>query len=94
MDDIPGNDGELANGWSLTIATGPEPPPTLTILKGSPVLQLSWSTNFPGYTLEACLVLQPLPDWMEVTNATIVTNGQYQVAAPADESQRFFRLRK
>jgi subtilisin-like proprotein convertase family protein len=94
MDDIPGNDGELANGWSLTISTGPEPPPTLTILKSSPVLQLSWPTNSPGYTLEACLVLPPLPGWTDVTNATIVTNGQYQVVVPADEPRRFFRLRK
>jgi len=94
MDDIPGNDGELANGWSLTIATGPEPPPMLTILKDSPVLQLSWPTNSPGYTLEASFVLQPLPDWTAVTNAAIVTNGQHQVVVPADEPQQFFRLRK
>jgi hypothetical protein len=94
MDDIPGNDGELANGWSLTIATGPEPPPTLAILKSTPVVMLSWSTNFPGFALEASPDLHPLSSWAAVTNATLITNGQYRVVVPADEPRGFFRLRK
>lgn len=93
-DDIPVNDGELANGWSLTIATGPEPRPSLSITKTTPVIRLAWPTNFLGYALEACVALPLSLDWAAVTNAVTVTNEQYQVVLPADEPQRFFRLQK
>jgi subtilisin-like proprotein convertase family protein len=93
VDDIPGNDGELSSGWSLTVATGPEPPPRLAITRISPALQLSWATNFPGYTLEGTLALEPR-EWGSIGNTVIVTNGQFQVLVPLSGSQQFFRLRK
>ena len=92
-DDIPENDGNVADGWSLSISTA-QTSPTLSIVRSGATAMISWPETSPGYTLEARNSLVVAPSWATVTNAVIVTNGQFQASVPLTGTQRFFRLRK
>jgi hypothetical protein len=55
-------------------------------------LQLSWSTNFPGFSVESA----PAPastTWDTVTNTPVTTGSDFTLQVPATEVQRFFRLK-
>lgn len=93
-DDIPENSGELANGWSLTVQTAPVPPPRMSITRTNSDVSLAWPTNAPGFTLERRAALSSEFPWTAVTNAVVVTNGQFRVTLPIDSFQSYFRLRK
>ena len=55
-------------------------------------LQLSWSTNFPAYTLESSLALPG--GWQTVTAAPSIESGEHTLTINASATTEFFRLRK
>lgn len=67
--------------------------PRLTLLPLSPgQLQLSWSTNYPAFTLESAAALST--GWQTVTNSTGISGEQHTLGIAASSPGRFFRLRK
>jgi len=93
VDDIPNNDGNLGDGWSLTLSTAQEST-SLSITRVGATARLSWPETSPGYTLETRASLQIGALWSTATNAVVLTNGQYRATVPLSDTQRFFRLRK
>jgi hypothetical protein len=70
------------------------PAPELTVQKVDPnTLQITWSTEFTGYTLEAVDNLL-LSDWTPVPNEVVTTGGNFAVTIPVAGQQRYFRLKK
>jgi len=67
--------------------------PRLTLLVLSPAqLQLSWSTNYPVYTLESSAVVPS--GWQTVTNTFGLAGEQHTLTLDAPLASQFFRLRK
>jgi hypothetical protein len=70
----------------------PESIPRLTLsAPGNGQLQISWPTNFPGYTLESTTNLAT-PVWSGVTNGVTNPAGFFSVTIDTSLEQRFFRL--
>jgi len=92
-DDIPENEGSLAEGWSLSISTA-QTLPTLSITRIPAATRVSWPETSPGYTLESRVSLGSPPGWAALTNEVVLTNGQYRATVSASDPRRFFRLRK
>jgi hypothetical protein len=55
---------------------------------------LSWPSSYASYVVESTTVLGPEANWVPVTNATEVSNGQNVVTLPQSHKLQFFRLRK
>lgn len=67
--------------------------PRLTLSVLSPgQLQLSWSTNYPAFTLESSTALSS--GWQTVTNSTGIAGEQHTLTIDASSRSEFFRLRK
>jgi hypothetical protein len=67
--------------------------PQLQITMTSPTrLQVLWSTNYPGYTLQSA----PIPtsaSWDTVTNVPVIVGGEFGIEIDTTEALRFFRLK-
>ena len=68
-------------------------PAVLAIREAGAQMQITWSTNAPGYVLESTTNLNPPVAWGTVTNAAVPTNSLFQVLINPAIPQRFFRLR-
>jgi hypothetical protein len=66
------------------------PHPTVDPVPGG-LLQLQWSTNSPGYTVESSGTLST-DGWSDSGIPPIVVGRNYQVIAPTTSTNRFFRL--
>jgi hypothetical protein len=79
--------------WSgLTIVL----PPSQPVLSAAPgnesLINVFWTTNAPGFQLAETASLTP-PVWVAVTNAPVVTAGNFLVALPkSGAGGHFFRL--
>jgi hypothetical protein len=66
--------------------------PRLTMsAPGNRQLQISWPTNFPGYSLESTTNLAT-SFWSSVTNSVTNTAGVFSVTIDTSLGQQFFRL--
>ena len=88
--------GESPN--SAEVSASPQAPvivATLNIATISPSqLQLSWANNTPGLRVYSAADLTPPILWTSVTDAPILSNGQWQLILPMDSnSSRFYELR-
>jgi hypothetical protein len=52
---------------------------------------ISWSQLFPGYALQSNTNLLN-PNWVNVPNTPVQTNGLYEVIVPATGTDKFYRL--
>lgn len=67
--------------------------PILTLVPLNPgQLLLSWSTNYPAFTLESAAALSN--NWQTVTNSTSIAGEQHTLTIDASGTSQFFRLRK
>lgn len=81
-------------GSSISLDVGAESGPALQVaLPEVAHAALTWSTNYPGYTLEGKSTLSTT-SWQVVTNVVTVQGAQFSVTAEMGEAPRFFRLRK
>jgi alpha-L-rhamnosidase len=70
------------------------PPPTLQVAwLNSRSIKVWWTAPAIGYRLEATPTLGPAAAWQIVTNASELTNGNYQIILPAANTQ-FLRMEK
>jgi uncharacterized repeat protein (TIGR03803 family) len=72
------------------------PPPQLTLIPSGPYVNLTWPTNYAGfsysgYTLQSTTNLVS-PVWGTVSPGPVVVNGQNTVTNPISGTQMFFRL--
>lgn len=89
-----------ATGWGASydgIFTAPCPtcggvPPTLTIAKSGTNVLVTWSSTFPGYTLQTTTNLAP-PAWSAVAPTPVVV-GSFYTATNSVNGRRFYRLAK
>lgn len=65
--------------------------PTEAIQLNNTNAVISWPGVILGYTLQANSNLRTT-NWVNVTNAPVVTNGTYQVTVPARSGDEFYRL--
>jgi hypothetical protein len=65
--------------------------PRLTIAGVSPNLVLEWSEDFIGANLEGSTNLNS--SWGVVTNAAFLTNGNWRVILPSENTYRFSRVK-
>jgi N-acetylneuraminic acid mutarotase len=68
------------------------PAPLLSILGSAGNVTLSWSTNFPGLTLEQSGLL-PTESWSLVSPAPVVSGANYVVTNSLGNSNQFYRVR-
>jgi uncharacterized repeat protein (TIGR03803 family) len=81
--------GSSGNGTVFSIFI----PPQLTILPSAPNVILTWSTNYPRFTLQSTTNLLS-PAWTTNSPAPVVVNGQNTVTNPISGAHQFFRLRQ
>jgi Tol biopolymer transport system component len=79
---------------SIIVARPPPNVPNLAVQSGTNGLIISWSTNFPTYTLEYTLNLNPPITWVPIGGPYTVfeINYQYQEAFNKLLPEKFFRL--
>jgi hypothetical protein len=83
--------------WALVALTvvdsDPIVPASLQLsLTATNSVQISWSADAAGYTLEQTPGLEPA-NWFQVTNSATVAGTNLQVSVPLAGAARFFRLR-
>jgi formylglycine-generating enzyme required for sulfatase activity len=90
----------LANfyvGFRCVSVSGASAQPATPLLSiaavGGGQVQLTWSTNYTGYILQATPNLSPA-NWQTVSNSVGIAGQQYSVAVGTANSARFFRLQK
>ena len=66
--------------------------PTLDVVQSGSSFQLSWPATAPDYVLQSTANLSPPQTWSTVTQAPILTNGQYMVSLTTTNSSTLFRL--
>ncbi|HTV42743.1 MAG TPA: LamG-like jellyroll fold domain-containing protein [Candidatus Sulfotelmatobacter sp.] len=66
--------------------------PTAQIQPNIPEAVISWPDTIPGYTLQENSSLLKPNNWVNVTNAAILSNGLYQVTVPVGTTNEFYRL--
>ncbi|MDE3067949.1 MAG: hypothetical protein KGJ60_10420 [Verrucomicrobiota bacterium] len=66
--------------------------PVASISAASTNVVISWSAAITGYTLQENSDLSTA-NWVDVTNAVSVANGQNQVTVPLTSTNEFFRLK-
>jgi hypothetical protein len=80
-------------GWQMFIAAIDFPPPTLSLAAMSSSLTLTWPAVPAGYVLEDAPTLAPGAIWSTNTPAPTMVQGTNYLTLPANDAQRFFRLR-
>jgi len=68
-------------------------PPTLGIAPDYGDVILSWSTNFPGFTLESTPVLGNSATWTPVPGTPLIIGDQYLLGDGPVTGSKFYRLR-
>ncbi|MSU60275.1 MAG: hypothetical protein EXS35_19245 [Pedosphaera sp.] len=76
---------------NLTVSV---PPPMLNLVKSTTNLILSWSTNWPGYTLQSSTNLNLAGAWVTNAPAAVVSGANYVATNGISGGQRFYRLKK
>jgi hypothetical protein len=67
--------------------------PELQISSVNPAgLRFSWSTNYPGYSLQSAAT-PSAASWDAVTNTPGTVGSEFSIEVDATEAQRFFRLK-
>jgi hypothetical protein len=69
-------------------------PPLLSVSLSGGSVTLSWPESATDFVLEATAELSSLADWQPVPDAPVILNGKSSVTLPANQSSRFFRLRR
>jgi uncharacterized repeat protein (TIGR03803 family) len=87
------NGGSSGDGTVFSLSF---PPPQLTLIPSGPYVNLTWPTNYAGfsysgYALESTTDLVS-PAWRTNSPAPVVVNGQNTVTNPISGTQMFFRL--
>jgi len=68
---------------------------SLTILpNGDGTLTVSWPLWASGSVLESSPVLGPLASWNTMAGTPVEEGGFLRLTLPADQSQRYYRLRQ
>ena len=65
--------------------------PFAQIKPNTPNAIISWPSEIPGYTLQEASSLTS-PNWVNVPNTVIQSNGMYEVTVPAGGRTEFYRL--
>jgi autotransporter-associated beta strand protein len=90
MDDVGGDSGSFAGGWSLDIAVGP--PLEITRLSGTRVM-LSWPDYAVGFTVETAPYVTNAV-WSPLGITPIATAGEFRVTNTMNPTNLFYRLVK
>jgi hypothetical protein len=69
------------------------PRPTLLVTRAGTNVVLAWPNSFPGFTLQ-CVTNITSTNWISVTNAQYLANGNYNVTNALAGPGRFYRLIK
>ncbi len=73
---------------------GSQLPPLLSAAAGgNQALTLSWPNSASGLILQATASLSPPVNWTTVTNAPVLTNGQFALTPLTTNGQQFYRLK-
>ena len=68
-------------------------PPTISLTRAGPDINLSWPTNSAGYALYRATNLIPPIAWLRVTNPPVLSNGQWTLRlTPLSTGVSFYRL--
>src|SRR6185295_2820524 len=54
-------------------------PPSLTAVRLGPNIKISWSTNFPGFSLRATTFLSATNTWVTVSNVPAVQGDTFYI---------------
>jgi hypothetical protein len=68
--------------------------PRIALARSGGRLMLSWPTNLIGYAAESRNSVTGTGTWTMLTNATSVSNSQFQVQLDANRDEQYFRLRR
>ena len=88
---------ELRVGLSWASVTPPAPPqviPTLSITPSGAKLLFTWTTNAPGFNLQASPLLSYSNTWTNVSTTPAIVAGQYVVTNSPSGNSSFYRLQK
>jgi hypothetical protein len=84
----------LDQGIELVALKVSRQPPRLTVQRNDRGVVISWPSSHPGYQLQSADHLVPPPDWIPVSEATVVQRAQNVVSNALGDSRRFYRLQK
>jgi len=70
------------------------PLPMVGIRRSGEAIEISWAATATGFVLESAGALSPATPWQSVTNVPVSGNGQLTVTLDANNSARFYRLKK
>jgi uncharacterized repeat protein (TIGR03803 family) len=88
-----GGSGYSGTVFSITLASGAPPaPPELAFLRSGTNLNLMWSTNATGFTLQSATNIALPGLWLPVSPAPVIVRGQYTVTTAPSNRQMFYRL--
>jgi hypothetical protein len=66
--------------------------PALAIVLSGGQVELTWTTNSAGYTLQCATNLVSPAVWSTVSPGPVVVNGQNAVTNPISGTKKFYRL--
>jgi hypothetical protein len=85
----------VGSSWASVTPPAEVPtPPALTISRSGNTSVLSWTTNAPGFVLEAAAALADPNLWGAVGTPVYVIGGQFVVTNTTASGNNFYRLRK
>ena len=78
--------------FSACVAVGAVPALTVSPATGNQV-RLAWTNTATGFVLKQTDNLSPPVQWTNVSTVPVVSNGQFVVTVPADQTRSFYALR-
>jgi hypothetical protein len=86
-------DGTIEKVYTL-IVTVTMPPPVLNVAVGAGNVVISWSTNWPGFTLQSTTNLNLPSSWVSNPPPPLVSGGTYVVTNGTTGDEKYYRLKK
>ena len=87
-------DGTIEKIYTLIVRVVTMPPPVLDVAVGAGNVVLSWSTNWPGFTLQSTTNLNLPSSWVSNPPPPLVSGGTYVVTNGTTGDEKYYRLRK
>jgi len=78
--------------FSSCVTVAPVPSLFVSQSLASQELSLTWTDTATGFVLKQTASLTPIIQWTTVSNAPVLTNGQFVVTLPLPTGNRFYRL--
>jgi len=87
-------DGTIEKIYTLIVRVVTMPPPVLDVAVGAGNVVLSWSTNWPGFTLQSTTNLNLPSSWVSNPPPPLVSGGTYVVTNGTTGDEKYYRLKK